>query len=79
MTPRINLNGPFVLVREQIRHSGTGALAVLEAKSTIYCLDKGQAKRKSSELCSKMDENDFINMLNKKSDNTNSIGKFTMY
>ncbi len=30
-----------------------GVLAVLEAKSTIYCLDKGQAKRKSSELCSK--------------------------
>ncbi len=28
MTPRINSNGPFVLVREQIRHSGTGALLV---------------------------------------------------
>ncbi len=26
MTPWINLNGPFILVREQIRHSETGAL-----------------------------------------------------
>ncbi len=26
-----------------------------------------------------MDENDFINMLNKKSDNTDSMGKFAMY
>ncbi len=57
-------------------------LAVLEAKSTIYCLDKGQVIRKSSELCSKyfkMYENDFINMLNNKSDNTDSMGKFAMY
>ncbi len=26
MTTRINSNSPFVLVREQIRHRGTGAL-----------------------------------------------------
>ncbi len=25
MTPRINVNGPFVLVQEQTQHSGTGA------------------------------------------------------
>ncbi len=29
MTPGINSNGPFILVREQIRHSGTGALKLL--------------------------------------------------